>query len=152
MAENGDMSQEQEIVVLSKDMQHLTESFKDLKDTLTERDVEIHNHINRKFSDEMTIGLLTLKNEMMKYTDDKVSVSVSEIKTIIKTWASLVVVVVAITVSVITYVNNRPAPVPATITQSSASEMAELFKIMMQENRKNVKQAQVIIEPERVIP
>lgn len=150
MPEHDDknMVQELEILNLSKDMQHLTESFASLKDTLEKNNIEIHNHINRKFSDEMTIGLLTLKNEMTKYTDDKVSGAVSDLKTVIKTWASLVVVVVALTVGVITYINtdhikNNSFP---------ATDMAELFKVMMQENRKNVKQTQIIIEPERIIP
>ena len=150
MQEHDDktMVQELEILNLSKDMQHLTESFASLKDTLEKNNTEIHNHINRKFSDEMTIGLLTLKNEMRAYTDDKVSGAVSDLKIVIKTWASLVVVVVALTVGTITYINTSHIKNDS----SPAADMTELFKVMMQENRKNVKQTQVIIEPERIIP
>lgn len=142
--DDNNMSQEAEIMSLGKDIQHLTNGFNELKEILEKRNLEMHDHINRKFSDEMTIGLLTLKNEMMKYTDDKVSISVSELKTVIKTWASLVVVAVVFTVSVITYVNSSN-----TGNTSNVSEMTDLFKTMMQESRKTVKQTEIIIQPKK---
>lgn len=107
MSENSAMSQEEKIATLSNNMQHLTEGFSDLKDTLKRRDTEIHDHINRKFSDEMKIGLLELEKKMTKDTSSNISKSMDGVKSTIKTWSSILVTTVLLTAGAIVFIQTE---------------------------------------------
>lgn len=121
MSINGEnMSQEEKIVTLSSDMRHLTDSFNELKDTLKKRDTDIHDHINRKFTDEMRIGLLELEKKIVKDTDTKIAESIAGIKSVIKTWAILLVFAVTATVGSITYLKNGKTDNSITIEQATS--------------------------------
>lgn len=134
MDKHEDMSQEEKIAVIGENMRHLTESFDELKETLQHRDVEIHDHINRKFSDEMRIGLLELEKKVTEDTDAKIVKSIDELKVTIQTWALLLVFAVSFTVGTITYFNGGKKDNSLSVEQAQ-----ELYKTVAREVTKSNK-------------
>lgn len=143
------MKHETEIVILSDRMEQLGLKVDELKNSLKGDVGDIHKHIERKFSDELKLCSLSLKQEISEETDKKITRSIDSIKAMIKTWAMLLLFGVSGTVGVTAYIATVKSNEPQ---HSLAQDMVELYKVISQENRKNVKQTEVIMKPERVIP
>lgn len=150
--EEETMKHEAEIAILSDRMEQLGIKVDDLKVTFKGMVEEIHRHIERKFADEMKIGLLQLKQEMTADTDTKIASSIDSIKGMIKTWAVLITLGVSGTIGVTSYISSTQQESFTVESKTTAQEMGELYKIISQENRKNVKQTEVIMNPERSAP
>lgn len=143
--QENEMSQEEKIVGLSKDMKHLTESFKDLKGALEKRDVQIHDHINRKFEGDLNLSQLTQKAETMKYVDNEVNKSALKL---ISVFTALIAVVGG---SILTWVymqnnlrNITPPPTENRITVEQANSMVEtITREMKSANKAYLKEARI---------
>lgn len=143
------MKHEAEIAIIGDRMEQLGIKVDDLKISIKSDVGDIHKHIERKFSDELKLCSLSLKQEITLETDKKITDSIDNIKAMIKTWAMLLLFGVSGTVGVTAYIAMVKSNEPKS---SVAQDMVELYKVISQENRKNVKQTEVIMKPERVIP
>lgn len=113
----------------------------ELRKTIDKYNNDVHGHIDRKINSDVQNDLLLMRNEITKETDQKLSRQMDKFKELQKTIIMVFLFGITATVGTTAYFSKSGKD------QVTVKEIGELYKLISQENRKNVKQTQVIIDP-----